>query len=583
MTASGPVTNSAEAKLGHELAKLQASASMVADKIRTTNEAFYRHLAELYLWWREASAVDGYLEAEYSKTGKRLKTKVKYGINFAPLFWLTWGHYNGLSDDKCRRWSIVLNILHSLYESERQYRTDSVAKLANYISNNGGVDGLVNEGNVPDDDAADDDIDDDDADAVSVAPRRNVDELVAQLYDAASGFYRDLAAPPTVDLAATLPTTGDGMSVLVVRKAGDRYQLIGASNDDTLIQPLVMRSYLNDFAALPPSVRCLIELVSTQCLPQRLQPMYESLVDVASTSKARRAVRRVLYQHDIGEFVLSPIRAKSGVVTIAAPAHEVFDNATCDVFLSTRGRRALEQRLISGRDFNLFEALRNDAIPEARMVGLASHVMRLQNRYTSSDYLHLDFWPYRLEANVPPEQLALAGDAKDKCVWRASLPLAWFRGFALEFTLPWIQDHGTYIKRSQERVLQVRFGLSSIMLRFVHRDGQFENECELAVAQGATTDSAEVSVMFLTKDFIVVMQAVADMGVVTQVETAVGNDVMILGFSTGAAMYKIAIPTCTLAGSRSSAAFLTTSAQPVVEDEFETFSEQAEGDFDEGK
>jgi len=565
------------------LAQLQQSASVVAGMQRSTNRAFYGHLAEVYVWWRAASAVDGYLDAELVKLGKKFKRKVNYGINFAPVFWLVWGRYNGLDDDKARRYSIVLNRFHELYEQQRQYHTDTVPKLQNYLQAAGGVEGIVKDGLADDDDSGDDDgIGDDEADAVELKRAVDIVGAVDDLYGLARSFYGNVSAPPTLNLGATLPATDGGLSVMVVNTRADAYQLVGASNDESIIRPLLVHLYLQDFAALPPSVRCLAELVSTQCLPARLQPMYDALVDTSSTVRSRKAVRRVLYRHDLGDFVLSPIRATSGVVTMASPAQMALEaraGCECDAILSTRARRALERRLVSGKDFNLFEANRGDVIP-AVPVGPASHVLRLQNRYAPQDFLFLDFWPYKNEAVVPGEQLAIAAGAEGGAVWHAELSLAWFRAFALEFTLPWIQTHGKYIKRSQQQVMSLRFARTDLTLQFVHRDGTFENEHTVDVPSSAQSGSA-VTVCVLTKDFIVAMQAVADLGVVTPISFGVGDEAIFLGFATSAATYKMAIPTCSLAGVRNEGAFEQTSVTALAEEPGEDFSDQAEGDVQE--
>jgi hypothetical protein len=251
----------------------------------------------------------------------------------------------------------------------------------------------------------------------------------------------------------------------------------------------------------------------------------------------------------------------------------------CDAILSTRARRALERRLISGKDFNLFEVNRVDTIP-AMQVGPASHVLRLQNRYASQDFLYLDFWPYKNEVAVAGEQLDIAACAEDSVVWQADLSLAWFRGFALEFTLPWIQTHGRYIKRSQQQVMSLMFGQGTLTLQFVHRDGTFENECVVAIPSSAQQGDA-ISVSVLTKDFIVAMQSIADLGVVTPISLGVGDDAFVVRFATSAATYKMAIPTCSLDGVRNEGAFGQTSVTALVEEPFENFSDQAEGDVQE--
>lgn len=75
MTEHDETTDDTAVQLAQQLATLQQSASVVADQMRGTNLAFYGHLSELYVWWRSASAADGYLEAEYANTGRKYKKK----------------------------------------------------------------------------------------------------------------------------------------------------------------------------------------------------------------------------------------------------------------------------------------------------------------------------------------------------------------------------------------------------------------------------------------------------------------------------------------------------------------------------
>jgi hypothetical protein len=372
---------------------------------------------------------------------------------------------------------------------------------------------------------------------------------------------------------------------VLVRKHGEGYQLVGASNDDTIVRPLAMQTYLNDFSALPQSVRAIVELVSTQCLPLRLQPAYESLVDPAAKSAGsgkRRSVRRVMYRHDRGEFILSPVHADSGVVTIARPTAPVLANAARDAFLPTRGRRSLERRLISGRDFNLYTAANPTHVPEYPNRDLASHAVRLQHRFVERDYLHLDFWPFHSSMPEPRGQLVVRDSVAAAEACQASLSLAWFRKFALEFTLPWVQSHGTHIKRGHQQVLQLQFDQTALTVQFVYREGVFEAELAIALPRAAVAGSA-ITVCALTKDFIVAMQAIADLGVVSDVLMNVDAHVMSLAFSTSAADYRMYIPTCSLDGLRSTAPFAQYEPLPFEGNKAEQFDDQQEGDFDEAR
>ena len=582
-------------ELGQQLADLQQAASVVSDQIRGTNANFYKHLAELYMWWRGASALEGYLDAEYTKLGKRFKRRISSSINFAPLFWLTWGHDNGLTDDKAGRWSRVLNKLHNLYETEKQYRTDSVPKLQNYIELKGGVDGLVGYGtpakNVDggddeggnDDDGGDGLSDDDVDDLFANAPARmSTAEISAALFGKAKAFYGAIQAPATIDLNATIPLTSDGMGVVLVRKVGDKYQLIGASSDETLVKPVATQTYLQDYSALPQSIRSIVETISTQCLPKQLQSFYADLQDAGAKSAGGskvRAVRRLMYRHAKGEFVLSPIRAESGVVTVAKPTQPVLASVSRDVFLSTRSRRALERRLISGRDFNLFVPTNLVVIPAYPHDNVASHAIRVQNEFDTTDFLHLDFWPFYDSVPVPRGQLIADAPKASRNTWRASLGLAWFRKFALEFTSPWALSHGTHIRREHQNVFLLVFDTAGLTVHFVYRAGKFESEKTVDFG-GVTPAGKAISVYVLSKDFAVAMQSVADLGLTSAVELVVDADGLAMKFATTAADFRIYIPTCSIDGTRSIKRFKNYEPVPVAPDPFEDYNDQAEGDFD---
>ena len=542
------------------------------------------------------SAVDDYLDAAYKTTGRKYKKKLKDGrTNFAPLFWLTWGHNNDLTDDKAGRWSRVLNALHTVYEAEKQYSTDSVAKLQNYIQNNGGVEGLGGYGKATDDEPDGDDtsdeegLTDEEADALvnDEGPGLDMSTKLALLYGKAKAFYSAVASPATIDLNYTIPTTEDGMGLVLVRKVGDKYQLVGTSSDETIVKPVAMQTYLQDFAALPQSIRTIIETISTQCLPSPLQGFYEALVDRSAKCAgvgSLKSVRRLMYIHARGEFVLSPTRADSGVVTIARPGQPILANASRDAWLSTISRRALERRLISGHDFNLYAPTNDTVVPEyGPQIGLASHAIRVQRQFAASDFLHLDFWPFYESMRAPRGQLIAFPLQPGFGKWRASLSLAWFRKFALEFTTPWVRSHGTHIKRPHQNVLQLSFNKSALTVHFVHRDDVFE--AEVTVRFGSLSAAGkDISVYALTKDFVVAMQAIADLGAVSAIDVEVDADVIAVNFSTSAAAYKLYIPTCTLSGVRSTEHFTPYEPKAVTPDEVEDYyDDQQEGDFDEAR
>jgi len=554
--ASNAKAASQPASLNQKLTQLQNDGSVVAGLYRTANKTFYKHVVELYMWWRDAEQVLGYLDQAYSGTGRKYKKKVTHGINFAPLFWLAWGWDSSLTDDKANRCSRVLNKLHELYLTQKQYQTDSVVKLANYLDNKGGIAGLVGYGKSVD---VEDDDEDEEADAAPVLETRiiSTEAMLAELFGSAKDFYCAVAAPSTIDFYATIPLTADGMGLVLVRKVGSQYQLIGASRDDTMVRPVAMQTYLHDYSALPQSLRAIIETISTQCLPRNLQKFYNSLEDdAAKGAKAgsAKSVRRLLYLHASEEILLSPMHADSGVVTVAKPKQRVFANACNDIFLSKRSRRAVERRLIADSDFNFYQTGSVSVIPEFTTPNLASHLIRLQHRFVPNDYVHMDFWPFYTGGSSPSAQLAVSSSKNGFGTWQCRLSLAWLRKFALEFTTPWLSSHGLNITRDHQKVFLLAFGMNDLTAHFVCRNGLFENEVAVGF-DGAATAGDVITVCVLSKDFAIAMQAVADLGVVSEVDVEVDMDMLSMRFSTTAADYRLYIPTCTISGVRSAKHF----------------------------
>ena len=249
--------------------------------------------------------------------------------------------------------------------------------------------------------------------------------------------------------------------------------------------------------------------------------------------------------------------------------------------MPTRNRRTMESKLIAGHDFNLFAPSNLAHVPQyTASSNLASHAIRLQNRFAPTDYLYFEFWSFYDRMPAPRGQLQANGLKAGSGTWRGTFNLAWFRKFSLEFISKWINSHGNHIKRAHQNVFKLEFGKLALDVHFVYREGQFESNVVVDFDAALTTGKA-IAVHVLTKDFAVAMQAVADLGVTTAIEIDVDRDGIALQFETSAASYRIVIPTCTLEGVRSGKHFTQYEPQPFLIDAFEDYNDQAEGDFDE--
>ena len=541
-------------QLHRTLYLLQATGSAVWRDMRRTNRAFYAHVADVYFWWCQAEAATGFLDGEYAKLNRQFKSRVKYGINFSPLLALVWGNDNCSTADLDRH-SRALNSIHAEYLSRpKYYAKDGVAKMATFIESKHGINGLTGYGDA-DASAEYDEDEDSDASPPARTPASDATKSAALLQSAKS-HYAQTSQAPVVNFSNAIPVTDDDLAVILVKRSGTGYQLLGATNDAELVERAAVANFKHSFSALPVSVRAVIETLRTQCLPPHVLKIQRDLVDRShqkhDDGKHKLSMRRLLYRHSTGDFLLSPVRAHAGVVTIAKPTQAVFADMAADTFLSSPARLALERRAITNYEFNLYQAEAVEQIQRYGSEDSASHMLRLQNIADESDFLHLDFWHYQQAVSTPVTQVDI--DWMGKADWLHTVPLAWFRHLSLEVVDKWFDSHAHHIKRDHQRVCHVQLTKESMTLQFVQRNGAFEVRREQAFPT-ATTGLVSLNLYFLTKDLMPVLKAIADFEISDPIEVTADKNMLLFTFATDAADYVIAVPTTNERGVRNNGAF----------------------------
>ena len=548
-------------QLHKSLYQLQATGSAVWRDMRRTNRAFYAHVAAVYFWWRQANSVSGYLEAEYAKLNRQFKSRVKYGINFSPLLVLVWGNDNCSTADLDRH-SRALNSIDAEFQSRpKYYAKDGIAKLAVFIERNHGIHGLTGYGDSAGDVDEEDELEDDTSTRPAARAPASDSAKSAALLAAAKAHYAATQHTPAVPFSNAIPVTDDDLAVILVKRSSTGYQLLGATNDTELVERAALVNFRHSFSALPVSVRTVIETLRTQCLPPHILKIQRELVDKShqkhDDGKHKLSVRRLLYRHATGDFVLSPVRAHSGVVTRAKPKQPVLEAVDTDVFLSSPARLLLERRAIANYDFNLYQAETVTHIARYGSEDSASHMLRLQNLADEYDFLHLDFWRYSAGESIPVPQVDT--DWLDKMDWQHQLPLSWFRHLSLEVVDKWFDSHARHIKREHQRVCHVQLAKDAMTLQFVQRKGTFDVKRERQFPT-PTTGLVSLNLYFLTKDLMPVLKAIADFDISTDIQLSATKHALFFSFETAAADYAIAVPTTNEQGIRNTGAF--TSYQP---------------------
>lgn len=264
-------TKSKEQRLKKELYELQTNGVVVWGDLKRSNKAFYEHIAEILVWWLGAVEEEGYLDAEYAKLQRKFKSVVKYGVNFAPLFTLIWGNDNCSDSDLDRHSRAFNKIVEEYFKRKAYYAKDSVARIAGYIEQNNGINGLTGYGIR---------VEEEDENKIVLTPQAATEnEKEIALLKSALSHYKELPTAPVHNFNTSLPITDDGLSVILVRQTAAGYELLGATNDKQAVNSAAIVNFKHTFSALTPSIRALVETLRTQSLPPHILKIQRDLVD----------------------------------------------------------------------------------------------------------------------------------------------------------------------------------------------------------------------------------------------------------------------------------------------------------------
>ena len=504
------------------------------------NKGVYKHLVQLYLFWKEANQHGDYLNKYY---GKDYKRQVNHGINFAPLIDQAWGKdFN--STNKINRWSRALNKVHAEYESNSFYKDDTVNKLVAFIENSKGVNGLTDYGTKTGE--LGDDVADEIADAELTKKSTYLEAEIEKLNAAALNYFTISGASKRQKFNGYVPVGENDLSVLLVKKhvTGD-FIVIDARPENASTKKLIGEKYATNFSCLPISLRALFETMATQCLPGRLQSAYKRVLDFDRKNKDKEnnsAIRRLIYKDSDKSFIMSPILGYSGVVTIAKPKSTVIESVGCDVFMSTLSRRAVETKIIGPRKFNLYEPKPLDKYQPIPPSDQFSHVVNLTSSVDESKKIPIIF-NSQVSKKELAEQLTVDQDALNNPIWEIKVNGDWVQELHHKFTQQWVKSHGIHLKRDHQKTFQLQLQNNNIRIKFFDEEGVYAYNAPFAVDSNAV-QGTDCEQRYLSSDFATAIYAIGQLELVGDITFTQHNELLGIHYETDAAAYSVYIPGC---------------------------------------
>ena len=554
-----------------QLATLQLDAANWNVLRKLARDTERRVIAEVYVWWRSAVAIDGYLEGCYEKNSISYNQK-KDRVNFRPLLKLVTD--NQIDGNDLNLWSQALLKIHSEVEKDTQHFSASpVESIAHFIETKGGKTGLAGYHKQSEIDP--------DRPEILLSELKlcelSESEFLPVLQKEARAYYSGKQHQPSIALPA-LHITEEGYSVVVVRKEGNGIVLVGTTNDAHLIDTALVKTYRNDFEALPLTLRSILEPLHILNVPRTLASSFEKYIensDVKDTSenngRKEKSYRRLIYRPATSDFLLSNMSVSVGTVVIAKPKTALIDRDKGDIFLPSSTRQSVEVRLLHQGLFNLFAPSSDDQFITVPPDHVASNFVSLETKVPVDDssgvtaaqiklltgnlkHPPISFIPFYGLFGKPRWQVAPNNETFTP-VWTAELSLDWLRNAATNFLDVWLKEYGNKAKREVNRILNI--GLSDWQVCIGY---EFDVATGYTLAQTLTlrdkANGSDVEVQVRSTDFAFALRQMADLNVQGSIKVQATKSAFVLFFETSASQYECWIPGCEDNGDRDATHFI---------------------------
>lgn len=555
-------------QLDAQLLRLQKHNADVTLQVRMSRDQESKHFVSAYLWWREASAITGYLNDLYDHAGITHK-QVKNKINFRPLLKLL--SHGDIDDNDLLTWTVVLNKVHEQYQSKpKVYANNAVSQLALFIKNKGGKTGLAGYHNKQDEGADYEEVDDDASDAAEVknlAFELNDDEFLPMLAQAARNYYGNHHSLQGVALPA-LNLTQQGYSIVIVKSHGTTTELVGTVADQRMVDDTLIRTYRNEFDAMPLTMRCVVEPLHLLNVPNAIAKSVDKFIEnskvenTIDVGKKERAYKRLVYRADTGEFMLSHLYMPAGVVLTAKPNQAMFGTGAGDMFINKDVRLSIEVRLLHQNLFNLFttnspkkyKALTRGAgnaytaplDTKLKIEDDGAATAKLVKQHTTNLKHPSIAWTPFYKYIIKPRWQTAANIDHFKNDWQGAVDINWLRTTSVAFFDNWIAAYANKANRAVNKTINLSFGKHGLNMGYECGDKGFDNQKTYPME----TCKGSAKLQVRSADFAFFVRQLADLNVQGNIDCKANAHGVKFEFATAANTYMCLIPACNAQGVR---------------------------------
>ena len=527
--------------------------------------ALYKALVDTYLWWRDASQKDGYLEKRFADANIKFKTKLNRP-NFNPTVRLVMGMQQHLQNVQISNWGSAINAIDDEYQRNGHiYRNrDTSAELVDWIDDNGGIRGICGKKKEEIEEYG---YDYKDAGKKKKKTNKNNEQKQKQQLEVLELKKVAIAQNETAETFDVGEVgTGDDDLVVVLAKAtgnGNQLRVVGSTAQQTLVDNAIMQIGEVDFANAPASLRMLCEAIKLNTIPKTLQKYgarknfynqskVKILNDKGKEQKLLENTRLVLQRN--GTILVSKSTSDASLVTYYIPSKKFLLNE--DIWLRGSDRYWLETELINESEIALYDA--TDLEKQKSKQIKATNQVTLKNTLTKQSR-NIYFYDFSRIDDATMYQPALVAD-EIKYDWEVKGNASYFRR---------LYEH--HFEGWQHRVKHRLHTANNKAVAFeVSEDGitceKKWDKAELCFTQTgaryltAFGDDVEANgtgrIVFAPTDIIAVLDMISKHKVKNNSITMMGNkDLLYVNFNNDVAEIQVYIPSCSITGKRNAKYF----------------------------
>ena len=526
--------------------------------------ALYKALVDTYLWWRDASQKDGYLEKRFADANIKFKTKLNRP-NFNPIVRLVMGMQQHLQNVQISNWGSAINAIDDEYQRNGHiYRNRfSILYLVAWIEDNGGIRGICGKKKEEIEEYG---YDYKDAGKKKKKTNKNTEQKQKQQLEVLELKKVAIAQNETAETFDVGEVgTGDDDLVVVLAKAtgnGNQLRVVGSTAQQTLVDNAIMQIGEVDFANAPASLRMLCEAIKLNTIPKTLQKYgarknfyNQSKVKILNDGKEQKLLEntRLVLQRN-GTILVSKSTSDASLVTYYIPSKKFLLNE--DIWLRGSDRYWLETELINESEIALYDA--TDLEKQKSKQIKATNQVTLKNTLTKQNR-NIYFYDFSRIDDATMYQPALVAD-EIKYDWEVKGNASYFRR---------LYEH--HFEGWQHRVKHRLHTANNKAVAFeVSEDGitceKKWDKAELCFTQTgaryltAFGDDVEANgtgrIVFAPTDIIAVLDMISKHKVKNNSITMMGNkDLLYVNFSNDVAEIQVYIPSCSITGKRNAKYF----------------------------